>query len=239
MLSSLPPSPQNRLHFPYIYNEEQTHAQSRQDFKDFFSCLTNIRCVVVEGGHHCEAASQILQGYQLGDPIPLKQFGLEVSQNSTRFQLSPTVVHFCQDKDIQFDRSVLDDLNLISEKITEQKTYVVELTWHDFFKRVSEDINEHNNFELDLYNSSEDFHLENATARNTFSLELKSNKFKQFLHEILTNAIFEYSPCKDLIDNCNDKYKPNCNRWARIENKWVTLSADPYQQVSKIQICTV
>ncbi len=50
----------HRLQFPYVYDNNKTLAQNRRDFQDFFSCLTNIRCAVVEGGHCCEAASRTL-----------------------------------------------------------------------------------------------------------------------------------------------------------------------------------
>ena len=48
------------LEFPYVYDNKKTLAQNRRDFQDFFSCLTSIRCTVVEGGHCCEAASGTL-----------------------------------------------------------------------------------------------------------------------------------------------------------------------------------
>src|SRR5688500_14465553 len=54
-----------RLELPFEYDDQKTLAENRRDFKDFFSCLTNIRCAVVEGGHRCEAACRSLQGYML------------------------------------------------------------------------------------------------------------------------------------------------------------------------------
>jgi len=50
----------HRLEIPFVYDKNKTLAQNRRDFQDFFSCLTNIRCAVVEGGHCCEAASWTL-----------------------------------------------------------------------------------------------------------------------------------------------------------------------------------
>ena len=76
----------HQLQLPFIYEDKKTLAENRREFKDFFSCLTNIRCAVVEGGHCCEAASQILQGYLLGDSIPLQQTGIDVPPNSTLFE---------------------------------------------------------------------------------------------------------------------------------------------------------
>src|SRR5688572_26666170 len=52
------------LEFPYVYDNKKTLAQNRWDFQDFFSCLTHIRCAVVEEGHRCEDASRTLQGYE-------------------------------------------------------------------------------------------------------------------------------------------------------------------------------
>src|SRR5687768_15332917 len=83
-------------------------AENRHDFKDFFSCLTNIRCAVVEGGHHCEAVSQTLEGYLLGNFIPLQQTGTNVPQNSTLFRPIQTQVYYCQDENRKLDGTVLE-----------------------------------------------------------------------------------------------------------------------------------
>ena len=48
------------LQFPYVYDVKKSLAENRRDFQDFFSCLTPIRCAVVEGGHRIEAASRVL-----------------------------------------------------------------------------------------------------------------------------------------------------------------------------------
>src|SRR5688500_15644357 len=56
----------HQFQFHFVYNKNKSLAQNRHDFKDFFSCMTNIQCAVVEGSHRCEAACRTLQGYQLG-----------------------------------------------------------------------------------------------------------------------------------------------------------------------------
>ena len=48
---------------------------------------------------------------------------------------------------------------------------------------------------------------------------------------MLTNAIFNYSPCKDLLILCKNPAFPE--KWATDQNKWLALSADPYPIVSK------
>ena len=55
----------HRLQLPYVYEENKSFFENRHAFQDFFSCLTNIKCAVVEGGHRCEAASRTLQGYKV------------------------------------------------------------------------------------------------------------------------------------------------------------------------------
>ena len=100
----------HRLQFPYIYDEDKTLAQNRRDFQDFFSCLSNIRCAVVEGGHRCDAASRTLQGYKMCDPLPLKYNKISVPESSTLFRPVQTRVYYCQKKDSRLDETILKDL---------------------------------------------------------------------------------------------------------------------------------
>src|SRR5687768_44438 len=44
------------LQFPFEYMQNKTLAENSCEFKDFFSFLTNNKCAVIEGAHHCEAA---------------------------------------------------------------------------------------------------------------------------------------------------------------------------------------
>jgi len=62
---------------------------------------------------------------------------------------------------------------------------------------------------------------------------VNSNVIKKYLHEILTNAIFNYSPCKDLLENFDAKQKPKIKKWGEDSQKWVILSAEPFHNVSK------
>src|SRR5688500_911681 len=128
-------------------------------FQRFFSCLTNIRCAVVEGGHRCEAASQNLLGYQLGDPIPLELLAPPVPQTSTLFQQAQTVAYYSQDKDVPLDQRILDYLKAISKKISDQKMLIFGITWHNFLKRVTVEIIDSFNLEPCLYETPEDFFL--------------------------------------------------------------------------------
>ena len=73
----------------------------------------------------------------------MEQWGVIVPPESTLFQESLTVVYYYQDKGKQLDRTVLDDFKAISAKVPEQKTLVVHLIWHDFFKQVTDEMSEH------------------------------------------------------------------------------------------------
>src|SRR5688572_14279255 len=68
--------------FPFVY-DKKTLYKNRCDFKDYFSYLTNIRVAVIEGGLCLEAACWILQGYVLGETIPLESFDPNIPQSST------------------------------------------------------------------------------------------------------------------------------------------------------------
>jgi len=112
----------HRLQFPYVYDNNKTLAQNRRDFQDFFFCLTNIRCAVVEGGHCCEAASRTLQGYQLGEHIPLEHNKeLDVPESSTLFKHIQTQVYYSKNENKKLDETVLKYLQEISSKVASQK----------------------------------------------------------------------------------------------------------------------
>ena len=96
-----------RLQLPFEYDDNKTLAKNRRDFKDFFSCLTNIRCAVVEGGHRCEAACRTLQGIQLGDHLPFEQKDIVLPKCSTIFKPVLTQVYYNQGEDRKLDKSVL------------------------------------------------------------------------------------------------------------------------------------
>ena len=84
-----------------------------------------------------------------------------------------------------------------------------------------------------LYNTQEEFYHEDMIYRNFNKDYVKSNKIKKHLNEILTHAIFEYRPCKDLLQMYKKK-KPTAQEWiTNTENTyWLTLSVDPYHIVS-------
>jgi hypothetical protein len=220
------------LQLPFIYEDKKTLAENRREFKDFFSCLTNIRCAVVEGGHRCEAASRILQGYLLGDSIPLQQTGIDVPPNSTLFKPVQTQVYYCQDDDVKLDAFVLKYLRKISKKVAEQKNLIIQPTWDTFFDQVLVDISDHYLLQAAIYKKAEDFFDEEASYREMSDPYVKSNCIKKSLHEILTNAIFNYSPCKELIEAYDEKRKPKIENWEKNTQKWETLHADPYHIVS-------
>jgi hypothetical protein len=224
----------HRLEFPYVYDDQKSLSENRRDFKDFFSCLTNIRCAVVEGGHCCEAACRNLQGYELHDLIPLQQKSINVPSYSTLFKPVSTQVYFCQDKDKILDGSVLKYLRGISEKVAFQKNLIVQTTWHNFFDRVLADINTHDGLQKELYETEANFFAEEVLYKNINTNMVRSNLIKKYLHEILTNAIFNYSPCKDLLDVFDENHKPKSEDWGTHQNKWLSLSAKPFQHVSVV-----
>ena len=56
----------DKSQFPFVYDDETDLASNRLHFKMFFSCLTKIRCAIVEGSHCLESSSRLLQGFSLG-----------------------------------------------------------------------------------------------------------------------------------------------------------------------------
>ena len=63
--------------------------------------------------------------------------------------------------------------------------------------------------------------------------KVRSNVIKKYLHQILTNAIFAYTPCKELLNIFDtQEEKPKKEKWAGGSNMFLSLSADPFHQVS-------
>ena len=188
---------------------------------------------MVEGGHRCEAAARTLQGYQLGDTIPLEQKAFDVSSKNTLFRPIQTQVFYCQDDDVKLDGTVLKFLRDKSEEIADQKNLIIQPGWDSFFDKVFLDINAHDLLQAKLFENADDFFAESVNYRGMSRVYLTSNQIKKDLHEILTKAIFNYSPCKELIDTYEEKRKPKIENWKGKSEKWETLSADPYHIVSK------
>ena len=91
-----------------------------------------------------------------------------------------------------------------------------------------------NNAELakELYKTQNDFYREEVDYHDISKPEVtQSCRIKKLLHQILTNAIFHYCPCSDLLNLCK-RQKPSAEKWGEDTNKWLSLSVEPYQFVS-------
>jgi len=84
-----------------------------------------------------------------------------------------------------------------------------------------------------LYETEAEFFEEDVHYRSLTSPAIRSNVVKKYLHEILTNVIFNYAPCKDLMQFMTGKNKRTFKKWANISKKWLSLSAKPYPNVSE------
>ena len=82
-----------------------------------------------------------------------------------------------------------------------------------------------------IYEKQQDFYLEDVALRDIGEENVQSNKIKKILHQILTKAIFTYQPCSNLLHLCKKK-PPNPDKWSGSSEKWLYLTAEPYQRVS-------
>ena len=75
----------------------------------FFSCLTTIRCDVVEGQHKCESAARILQGFLLGEHVPLRNNSTDytIPEDSTLFKQVQTILYYCQNDEKMLDNTIV------------------------------------------------------------------------------------------------------------------------------------
>ena len=72
---------------------------------------------MVEGQHRCELAARILQGYKLGECVPLRNNDTDFSlpEKSTLFKQIQVVLYYCQNDEKMLDNTVVKHLKNISE----------------------------------------------------------------------------------------------------------------------------
>ena len=117
----------------------------------------------------------------------------------------------------------------VSQKCADQKEKIVPITWRSFFDKGLQDINNKTELLQVLYQTQEDFYHEDVHYRDIRKDNVRSNKIKKVLHEVLTKAIFVYRPCQDLLNLC--RTKPSPEDWGKDTKKWLMLSSEPYQAV--------
>ena len=122
----------------------------------------------------------------------------------------------------------------MSAKIAKQKNLIVQTSWHYFFDQVLRDITKHDLLQQALFDSEIEFFEEDVPYTEINDPSKRSNIIRMYLHEILTKAIFNYSPCKELSWNCHKKHIPKIENWEKCNNIWVGLSADPFPNVSTL-----
>ena len=82
-----------------------------------------------------------------------------------------------------------------------------------------------------MYGHQKDFYLEDVYHHDISQQSVPSNQINKYLHEILTNAIFEYNPCKELILSSK---KTSREQWSGDDVFWLSLKANPFPHVSDI-----
>ena len=192
--------------------------------------MTNIRCAVVEGSHQCESSCHLLQGHQLGDPIPLVQSDIPLPPGCTLFKKVETHVFYPKNKDMVLDHTAKVELRSFSKTVAELKTFIVKDTWAQWMTKVLDEIVAHDALQNVIYEHQTEFFLEDVYHRNISLDTVRSNQIKKYLHEILTNAIFEYNPCKELLLILK-KATPNKEEWSGDSVFWLSLKANTFTAV--------
>ena len=118
-----------------------------------------------------------------------------------------------------------------------KKKFVVKDDWSQWIKNVLDEIIEHDDLEKLLFNKQKDFFLEDVYHCKISEPDVHLNQIKKYLHEILTEAIFEKHPCKELLLVFQKKKQPSKEKWSSDVNFWLSLNADPYPKVSEIICC--
>lgn len=101
----------------------------------------------------------------MGDEIPLKFNDDFLPSSSTLFKPIQTVVYHPSDDVMKLDSTVLKHCKDKSEKLAEDKERIVKVTWHYFFNRVAEDIQNHNGLQKLLFETQGDFYKETVVYK--------------------------------------------------------------------------
>ncbi len=104
-------------------------------------------------------------------------------------------------------------------------------TWAQWMTKVLDEIVAHEDLEKVLYKKQSNFFQEDVYHHNISSKSVRSNQIKKYLHEILTNVLFEYHPFKDLVNSAR-RQKPSKETWSTDKVFWLSLNANPYPVVS-------
>ena len=198
--------------------------------------MTKIRCAVIEGSHRCESACRLLQGYSLGGSIPLTNLSTQLPSNSTIFKPVQTRVYYPKDMKMKLDKQARSELKAISKKISDLKKYIVKDTWSQWMTNVLDEIVAHAELQDLLFDYQAEFFQEDVYHQNIGSPNVRSNQIKKYLHKILTNACFEYNPCKELLFIPRREI-PNRDLWSGNSVFWQSLNANPYSTVSEVVNC--
>ena len=86
----------------------------------------------------------------------------------------------------------------------------------------------------ELFKTQEQVYQEEVYIRYMSLQKCQSNRIKEYLHQVLTKAIFEYQPCCELLKYYKGKNKPTVKQWATDDIKWLTLNTVPYHVVSTV-----
>ena len=160
--------------------------------KSFFLFLTNVRCAVIEGSHCCEAASQVLQQYRIGGPVPLAHNPRHVPlpPGSTIFRPVQTWLYYCKNQEMLLDDHILTQLKKVSAQIADHKDLIVPVGWNCFFTSLLDTINQKQEFLKSLYATEDELYKANIPYRQPKNGPTKLYKIRTHLHTFLSNAIF-------------------------------------------------
>ena len=198
--------------------------------------MTKIRCAVIEGSHCCESACCLLQGFPLGGSIPMHDTDVKLPSSCTLFKPVQTCVYYPKDMKIKLDKIARAELKSISKKISDQKKYLVKDTWSQWMTNVLDEVVAHIKLQDLLFDYQAEFFQEDVYHQNIGSPNVRSNQIKKYLHKILTNACFEYNPCKELLFIPRREI-PNRDLWSGNSVFWQSLNANPYSTVSEVVNC--
>ena len=127
-----------------------------------FSCLTRIRCAIIERSCHCESACHLLQGYLLEGSNPLKDIDVKLLSSCTLFKPVQTQVYYPKDMKMKLDKQARSELKAISKKISDLKKFIVKDTWSQWMTNVLDEIVAHAELQDLLFDSQSEFFQENV-----------------------------------------------------------------------------
>ena len=140
-------------------------------------------------------------------------------------------MYYCQVKDDSQNQEHLKSLQDISENIANQKEFFLKRDWKWWWDEFAKKIAGHKGLNKTMFTTQSDFNQEELNFRYVGRPGARTIQTRLILHKILSDFIFHYQPCMNLLGLVKNQKTPTIEDWQDLSGRWCHLTSDPYQLV--------